>query len=921
VCQAGSWASHQSTRYTDLVMGAIQSKARQQPPPAPSHAIELAETSRRARVQPQSPGTPSAAPQFELEPAHESPNMLLRPPRSPTQTEKRRADEKDLVRDGLVSMGMAPSAEPETVPKPPNMLLRPPLSPEKRHEDEMNQSHDGPELMTSPTSRRSTWSKPRTLIQVNPFSGSEKGLERSTAKVIVAMSSCHFFTQQVGESTIPTLAPYFGLCSFEAPASAAAVLKRGDDAAFAGVLVSGQLTIKGLDQQPLYSLGKDDTLGETLVAVNRSGELPDDVFVRAAGTLLVTTLDALEALNLHQPVAYQALIDAFVARCITRSITETNYQPVTASKVSGPYVALIAHDARKGQLKDFCQRHYATLARCKLVGTATTGAMLLEKCGLKLAFKSPSGPLGGDLSIGALIAHDLVDAVIFLKDPLSIQAHYADIEALCQLCDVRNVPYATNICIGSMVVKHIAELMDLREGLLRLDGDGLPEVLAKQLRDSSLSPATLREQLTAKTTQSVMSRANVQEDEEVTRAALNPITVEQTPITVEQMHQRQDLPSLYKQTTLSVLDGQDAKLARYSSDGSSVLSEADTERGSGAILAHTLRAVRPVDELSVEALAHALGEHDLFTRSFTVDDLCLLAELMHVLEAPRGTRLLNQGERADCAVIVLSGRVELMQIEQPINSMADGSVRSGSIFSACTGEGDATKESMQLLASIGPGEMYGHGHVHLDKPVGEWPLSAEAARLTRVAVLPRSELERVRKRNSMLYNRINLWLGLMVLKKNIDTSELTRKYIIATCENTPGAKGALMRFIFKNKAFLLRNQRSLIGPSDIASEIEKRTGLTFVHTVQTPSEGGAMELGDLVCRSRVQACVVLRDHAAAHGSSFEALLRIADLYAVPSATNPATAELLVRHMDSVLAAPRPTAIINSEAVGVVAYTA
>merc|ERR1719487_1096047 len=144
--------------------------------------------------------------------------------------------------------------------------------------------------------------------------------------------------------------------------------------------------------------------------------------------------------------------------------------------------------------------HREVLARCKLAGTATTCSNILEKVGLKSAFKVPSGPLGGDQSIGALIAHDLVDAVIFMKDSLAIQCHYADIEALCHLCDVRNVPCATNALMGAAVMHRLGQVMDMREGIVHVEQSSQKRRLAQMAMPNPHASIMLREQTTVKPT-------------------------------------------------------------------------------------------------------------------------------------------------------------------------------------------------------------------------------------------------------------------------------------------------------------------------------------------------------------------------------------------------------------------------------------
>jgi len=106
-------------------------------------------------------------------------------------------------------------------------------------------------------------------------------------------------------------------------------------------------------------------------------------------------------------------------------------------------VALIAHDKKKLDLALFALEHKETLSRFDLIATGTTGAILESKTGLSVTCYL-SGPLGGDQQIGARVAQQEVMAVIFFRDPLTAQPHEPDVSALLRLCDVHNVPLATN---------------------------------------------------------------------------------------------------------------------------------------------------------------------------------------------------------------------------------------------------------------------------------------------------------------------------------------------------------------------------------------------------------------------------------------------------------------------------------------------
>lgn len=107
------------------------------------------------------------------------------------------------------------------------------------------------------------------------------------------------------------------------------------------------------------------------------------------------------------------------------------------------YVALIGHDRKKEALVEFVHQHRDYFAQERLVATESTGARLNAELGLAVKLVT-HGPLGGDLVIGAMIAQGQIKAVFFFRDPLTAQPHEPDVSALLRVCDVHNVPLATN---------------------------------------------------------------------------------------------------------------------------------------------------------------------------------------------------------------------------------------------------------------------------------------------------------------------------------------------------------------------------------------------------------------------------------------------------------------------------------------------
>ncbi|MCI3920315.1 methylglyoxal synthase [Paenibacillus sp. TRM 82003] len=115
-------------------------------------------------------------------------------------------------------------------------------------------------------------------------------------------------------------------------------------------------------------------------------------------------------------------------------------------------ISLIAHDRKKDELVDFAVAYEKTLAKHKLFATGTTGQRIMDATELTI-HRFLSGPLGGDQQIGAMIAQNEMDMIIFMRDPLTAQPHEPDIIALLRLCDVHNIPLATNLGTAEILIK------------------------------------------------------------------------------------------------------------------------------------------------------------------------------------------------------------------------------------------------------------------------------------------------------------------------------------------------------------------------------------------------------------------------------------------------------------------------------------
>jgi methylglyoxal synthase len=116
-----------------------------------------------------------------------------------------------------------------------------------------------------------------------------------------------------------------------------------------------------------------------------------------------------------------------------------------------PRIALIAHDACKDDLTAWAAFNRETLARCELVATGTTGALVAGATGLDVQLLL-SGPLGGDAQVGAMLAERRLESVIFFWDPLLAQPHDVDVKALLRLAVLCNVPTACNRATADFLI-------------------------------------------------------------------------------------------------------------------------------------------------------------------------------------------------------------------------------------------------------------------------------------------------------------------------------------------------------------------------------------------------------------------------------------------------------------------------------------
>jgi methylglyoxal synthase len=121
-------------------------------------------------------------------------------------------------------------------------------------------------------------------------------------------------------------------------------------------------------------------------------------------------------------------------------------------------IAIIAHDGKKADMVQFINKNKSILAKehIKLIATGTTGSKV-EAVGIKVK-KMLSGPLGGDAQIAARVAEGKTKMVLFFKDPNSSHPHEPDINMLIRICDVHNVPVATNEATAQLLLLGLDEL-------------------------------------------------------------------------------------------------------------------------------------------------------------------------------------------------------------------------------------------------------------------------------------------------------------------------------------------------------------------------------------------------------------------------------------------------------------------------------
>jgi methylglyoxal synthase len=115
-------------------------------------------------------------------------------------------------------------------------------------------------------------------------------------------------------------------------------------------------------------------------------------------------------------------------------------------------IGFIAHDAKKKLMQNFCIAYRGILSHHELFATGTTGRLIEEVTNLNV-HKYLAGHLGGEQQMGSQIEHNEMDMIIFLRDPHNPKSHEPDVNNVVKLCDIHNIPLATNLATAEMLIK------------------------------------------------------------------------------------------------------------------------------------------------------------------------------------------------------------------------------------------------------------------------------------------------------------------------------------------------------------------------------------------------------------------------------------------------------------------------------------
>jgi methylglyoxal synthase len=117
-------------------------------------------------------------------------------------------------------------------------------------------------------------------------------------------------------------------------------------------------------------------------------------------------------------------------------------------------IGLIAHDAKKKLMQNFCIAYRGILSKNELFATGTTGRLIEEVSNLT-PHKYLAGHLGGSQQLASQIEHNQIDLVIFLRDPMTAKSHEPDVDTIVRTCDIHNIPLATNLATAELLIKSL----------------------------------------------------------------------------------------------------------------------------------------------------------------------------------------------------------------------------------------------------------------------------------------------------------------------------------------------------------------------------------------------------------------------------------------------------------------------------------
>ncbi|MDG1891360.1 MAG: methylglyoxal synthase [Verrucomicrobiota bacterium] len=229
----------------------------------------------------------------------------------------------------------------------------------------------------------------------------------------------------------------------------AIILKAGEPATSLMFLIDGKVDIH-LNNHLMARLNQGEIFGEGMFS--DQGKRTADAIAVEPTAVLQFDLAGYEAL-LRQD-SKLALKCKFIFEALYKNHSTAN--EIFFSKDKTKHLALVAHNEMKSSLVDFVQSNLKKINKFPLIATGTTGELLYKEAKIVLSKKVKSGPFGGDQAIGQMISTDNIKGIIFFRDPLSAHPHHADIEALGRLCDVYQIPLATNPATATAVLDYLA---------------------------------------------------------------------------------------------------------------------------------------------------------------------------------------------------------------------------------------------------------------------------------------------------------------------------------------------------------------------------------------------------------------------------------------------------------------------------------